>query len=148
VESIKDLLLGLWSGTIYRMAIGSGGYSGGSRNYPDDTWHAKSGLVSPVYSKDFDSTPVATQMDHTWSIQCTCTFNSSDLTPSAWPLLTTVSEAGLIVGSGKSGDQEGSSNYMGLADRLYAYRTFEEKSFVEGAGTTLQVVWTIFVEKV
>jgi len=117
LESVADLLIGLWDGTIYRMGMGNGGAdSFGNRIYPDDTWHAKTSMVAGVYSKDLDGPPVRATASNTVSLEFTCTFNSDDLIGHVLPPLK-VSEIMLIQGKNTAGDQFGAS-LMGPDDRF------------------------------
>lgn len=147
LDIIKDLLLGVLSGSsLYRMGLGSGGYNGmGVRYLPDATWDSKVDMNVPVYSRDLDS--ITTSVTGTTiGINMVTTFDSSEIGAPFAPTLE-VSEACVIFGSGTAGPQSGAA-YLGALDKLFAYRTFEKKSFAPGAGTTLEVHWSIFLEKV
>ncbi len=136
------ILEGTFSGSLYRMAIGQGGYSGAPpvRTLPNDSWYAYTGLVTPIVSK-----PVATRTvvsdGHVTSITLSCTFSGAD---HASPT-SDFNEACLILGSGTAGTQTGGA-YLGAADRMYAYRTFDNFSVPAAGTSTLTINWTIFVE--
>ena len=151
LDTVADLLLTPPTdppvGYIYRMGLGSGGAdSFGNRIYPDDTWHTKTSMTSGVYSKDLDGPAVRAVSSNTVSLEFACTFNSDDLIGQAIPPLK-VSEIMLIFGKNTSGDQFYAS-LMGIDDRAFAYRTFDEQQFDPGASTEIEAKWTIFIEKV
>lgn len=157
LESIADLCLGLWDGTLYRMGLGTGGAdSFGNRIYPDDTWHSKTSMVAGIYSKDFIPLPVGPPhgvnrytSGNTVAIEFVTLFDSDDLIGQGYPAIVDVSEILLIQGKNTAGNQFSTgSGVLGLDDRAFAYRTFDEQSFNPGAGTTIEAHWTIFIEKV
>lgn len=149
LEVVRDLLLGSLGGSaLYRMGIGSGGYNAmGVRITPDDTWDAKDDLTAPIYSKPFDSVTTLVS-GNSVAINMVCTFNSSDISAPPFAPTLEASEACIIFGSGSIGNLSGAAYRDALNDIMFSYRTFEKKSFAPSAGTTLEIHWTIFLEKV
>jgi len=148
-QYVAKILEGTFTGTLYRMAIGNGGYSGlpPVRTLPNDGWYVYTGLQgSTLVSK-----PIAIKNLHTdghvTSLTMQCVFASTD--HGAGPADDDFNEACLILGSGTAGTQVGAANYMTPgSDVMYAYRTFDtfELPGPPAGVSTLTVNWTIFVE--
>lgn len=144
-EYVAKILYGTFSGTLYRIGIGNGGYSGlpPTRTLPNDGWYeytdmqGTSKITKPITTKTI-------YVDgHVTSINMVCSFSGTDHAYGSGQDL--FSEACLILGSGTSGTQV-APNHKGVNDIMYAYRTFDAFQLPAGSNTTITVNWTIFVE--
>jgi len=148
VQQAGEILGGSTSGSIYRIAIGDGGMSGGSRILPDDTWYLKTGLMSPAYSNDI-TTRTVSHDGQTTSLYFTHVFTGGENITAT----TMMSEMCLIIGYGSAGVLAGNNatimpNVPAVSENFpFAYRTFEALSLAPGDPTeTITVHWTILLE--
>lgn len=151
VNFVGDILGGANTGTIYRIAIGDGGMSGGTRVLPDDTWYLKTGLVSPAFSNDLTAPCVVTHDGQTTSLYFNHVFTGAENATA----ITNMSEVALVIGYGSSGVLTGNNavimpNLAGPpteVNYMFAYRTFEELALTPADPTsTITVHWTILLE--
>lgn len=148
VQRAGEILGGNASGSIYRIAIGDGGVSGGVRVLPNDTWYLKTGLVSPAFSDDI-TTRTVSHDGQTTSLYFTHVFTGAANVSA----MTDASEMCLIIGYGSAGVLTGNNavimpNVPAVSENYpFAYRTFEELSLAPGDPTeTITVHWTILLE--
>lgn len=148
VQQAGEILGGNTTGSIYRIAIGEGGMSGGSRVLPDDTWYLKTGLVSPAYSADI-TTRTVSHDGQTTSLYFTHVFTGGENIST----ITMMSEMCLIIGHGSAGTLTGNNATIipvalpAIENKMFAYRTFEALSLAPGNPTeTITVHWTILLE--
>lgn len=144
--AVKDLLINAWSGAaapyLARMAIGTGGYSGAIRRTPDATWHTLTDLFTPLYSKDFTTAVSSSLVGNVWTVTNTCKFQyGEDTSPT-----TKVNEVGLILKDATGGASGIVNGGIAAPDKLFAYRTFTERDW-DAAGTYIDVVWTIYIDR-
>lgn len=144
-EYVAKILDGTFTGTLYRMAIGNGGYSGlpPTRTLPNDSWYLYTGLIGASKISKPISLKTRFTDGHVTSLTMQCVFVGTDHVYGAAD--DNFSEACLILGSGTAGTQLGAL-YKGAGDVMYAYRTFDEFDLPTATATTLTVNWTIFVE--
>jgi hypothetical protein len=131
---------------IYRMSWGSGGHSGSERIMPSDAWHTYTTLVNPYGSQDLDATFPTKNNDaitHMLKLSAQCEFAANDYGLAG----DTVSEIGLIVGTGTAGvllaGAPGSE--LGPNDTMIAYNTIDP--VVMNVGDTRTVSWVIGIRK-
>lgn len=148
VHTAGEILGGNTTGSIFRVAIGDGGVSGGSRVLPDDSWYLKTGLVSPAYSDDI-MTRTVTHDGQTTSLYFEHVFTSGDHVTA----MTHASEMCLIVGYGTTGIIQSPvpAVYMPTNppiedNHIFAYRTFEELPLATGGIDSITMHWTILLE--
>lgn len=146
-SAVRDFLTNAWAGgpTPYlgRMIIGQGGYLGGSRRTPDSSWHILTDVFDPLYSKDFTSATTSSDTGDVATITCTCKFEYGEA--GIVGLSTDVNEVGLILYD--PGSPTGIiTGAIAGDDKLFAYRTFTERPW-DTAGTYIDVVWTIYIDR-
>jgi len=144
-QYVAKILEGTFTGTLYRMGIGNGGYSGlpPARTLPNNSWYVytdmqgTSKISKPVLLKTLYTD------GHVTSLTLQCVFAGTDHAYGVGDDM--FSEACLILGSGTLLTQL-APIHLGAGDVLYAYRTFDEFQLPTLSATTLTVNWTIFVE--
>jgi len=148
VQQAGEILGGNTTGSIYRIAIGDGGMSGGTRVLPDDTWYLKTGLVSPAFSDDI-TTRTVSHDGQTTSLYFTHVFTGAQNATA----MTHASEMCLIIGYGSAGILTGNNAVIipvalpAIENKVFAYRTFEELGLAPGnPAETITVHWTILLE--
>jgi hypothetical protein len=126
---------------LYRMAIGTGGYSGTVRTVESDIWNTMTTLATILGSQ-----PIAIQTSTFRAAPGTLTIeNNTVITADDYwgGSAIVVNEVGLVAGTGTPSDIV--QGALSAADTLFAYQTIDAVTL--DAGETMNIDWNIVISK-